>query len=206
MRPGIDPKVDYAFKRLFGVDANRSLLIHLLGAVLELPPERAIVEVEILNPFNEKEKWDDKLSIVDIKARDQRGRQFNIEMQLAAHPFIRQRLLYYWARLHQQQLHAGDDYLEVKPTVGIYFIDDDLFPNVPEHHSKFLLLHSRLHIPFSEDQALHVVELPKFQLKPEELVSPLDLWCYFFAMPIHWMSPSFPPACKFNPFNRPWRY
>lgn len=42
MIPGIDPKVDYAFKRLFGVERNRHLLIDLIDAVLDSPPEHRI--------------------------------------------------------------------------------------------------------------------------------------------------------------------
>ena len=56
---GIDPTVDYAFKRLFADPANKDLLIHLLNAVLD--PSPPIVDVEILNPFNEKDYADDKL-------------------------------------------------------------------------------------------------------------------------------------------------
>ncbi len=51
---GIDPKVDYAFKRLFGVPQNRDLLIDLLHAILRPAPGEHITEIEILNPFNEK--------------------------------------------------------------------------------------------------------------------------------------------------------
>lgn len=56
MVPGIDPKVDYAFKRLFGLERNRTLLIHLLHAILQPTPEERIVTLEILNPFSDKEK------------------------------------------------------------------------------------------------------------------------------------------------------
>src|SRR5438093_7819681 len=100
MVPGIDPKVDYVFKRLFGRPPNRALPIHLVNAVLQdRPPERLlrIVDLELLNPFNDKDYLDDKLSILDIKARDQSGRQLNIEMQLLADRYFRQRVLYYWA-------------------------------------------------------------------------------------------------------------
>ena len=83
MTLGIDPKVDYAFKWLFGNQKNRSILIHLLHAILNPTPEEQIVEIQILNPFNDKMALDEKLSILDIKARDQLGRQFNIEMSCA---------------------------------------------------------------------------------------------------------------------------
>ena len=82
MVPGIDPKVDIVFKRLFGTEANADLLIDLLNAVLAFPPAGVVTAVEILNPFHDKEALDDKLSILDIKARDAAGRQFNVEMQV----------------------------------------------------------------------------------------------------------------------------
>ena len=80
MMLGVDPKVDYAFKRLFGTPANVFLLIDLLNAVLNLLYGRQIATLEIQNPFNDKEFTNDKLSVVDIKPRDQEGRLFNIEM------------------------------------------------------------------------------------------------------------------------------
>src|SRR5437762_11317008 len=97
---GIDPKVDYAFKHLFGREATRALLIDLVDAVLNPAPGRQITEIELLNPFNPKEKLDDKLSILDIKARDQSGRRLNIEMQMLAYRYYDKRILYYWSKLH----------------------------------------------------------------------------------------------------------
>ena len=66
MVPGIDPKVDYAFKRLFGREQNGALLIHLLNAILVLPTGRRVVALEILNPFHDKDNLDDKLSVLDM--------------------------------------------------------------------------------------------------------------------------------------------
>src|SRR5437870_7611233 len=131
MIPRIDPKVDFAFKHVFGREENKSLLIHLLHAVLQPPPQQQISTVEILNPFNDKDALDDKLSILDIKARDQSGRQFNVEMQLLCYGAFRQRALYYWARLHQGQLQEGMDYQTLRPTLAICFVDSPLFPEIP---------------------------------------------------------------------------
>jgi len=109
MKPQIDPKVDYAFKHVFGRETNQPLLISLVDAVLQQPPEHAIAGLDLLNPFNEKDALDDKLSILDIKARDRSGRQFNLEMQLLAYGVFRPRAVYYWAKLHQAQLQEGMD-------------------------------------------------------------------------------------------------
>ena len=84
---GIDPKADYAFKHLFGREATRPLLIDVLDSVLAPAPGHAIQDLDLLNPFNPKEALDDKLSILDIKARDQSGRQFNVEMQMLAYRY-----------------------------------------------------------------------------------------------------------------------
>ena len=81
---GIDPKVDYAFKHLLGREATRPILIDVIDKVLNSDPDHQIRDLDLLNPFNPKESFDDKLSILDIKARDQAGRQFNVEMQMLA--------------------------------------------------------------------------------------------------------------------------
>ena len=80
MAGGIDPKVDLVFKKLFGSVENKALLISLLRAVLPDSPAvpDPIADVEIMNPYNDQETLDEKLSILDVKARDQSGRQYNI--------------------------------------------------------------------------------------------------------------------------------
>src|SRR5437762_10728287 len=131
---GIDPKVDYAFKHLFGRESTRPLLIDVIDQVLSPAAGHRILDLELLNPFNPKEAFDDKLSILDIKARDESGRQFNVEMQMLAFPGYEKRVLYYWSKLYQQQLHQGEDYLELKPTISISFLDHVLFPDVEDYH------------------------------------------------------------------------
>jgi predicted transposase/invertase (TIGR01784 family) len=176
---GIDPKVDYAFKHLFGRDATRPILIDVLNSILEPPPDGLIREVELLNPFNPKEALDDKLSILDVKARDQSGRQFNVEMQLLADPYYERRILYYWAKLHQQQLQEGQDYLELKPTVSVSFLDHVLFPDAPAHHLRFRLLEATQFFPMTDAIDFHLLELPKFTKPAAELHGVLDGWLYF---------------------------
>src|SRR5947207_2788000 len=176
---GIDPKVDYAFKHLFGREKTRPLLIHLTNSVLNPPAGRAIFDLDLLNPFNPKEALDDKLSILDIKARDQSGRQFNVEMQMLAAPYYTKRALYYGTRLHQQQLQEGQDYRLLKPTLSISFLDHVLFPDVPDYHLRFRLLETTHHFLLTEDLEFHLLELPKFTKTAEELERGLDIWLYF---------------------------
>jgi predicted transposase/invertase (TIGR01784 family) len=176
---GIDPKVDYAFKHLFGRESNQLILIDVLDSVLLPAPNEKIRELVILNPFNPKEALDDKLSILDIKARDQSGRQFNIEMQMLAYPAYDQRIVYYASKLHQQQFKEGQDYAELRPTISINFLNHVLFPDVTSHHLRFGLLEQAHHFALNDDLAFHILELPKFTKSAQELRDGLDIWLYF---------------------------
>jgi predicted transposase/invertase (TIGR01784 family) len=120
-----------------------------LDSVLNPAPGHHIRELELLNPFNPKEEADDKLSILDIKARDESGRQFNVEMQMLPFQAYDKRILYYASKLHQQQLHEGQDYLELRPTISISFLNHVLFPHAPDYHLWFQLLERTRHFPLT---------------------------------------------------------
>jgi predicted transposase/invertase (TIGR01784 family) len=175
----IDPKVDYAFKHLFGKESTRPILIDLLNQILSGDGKRVIREVELLDPFNPKETFDDKLSILDIKARDDSGRQINVEMQMLPHSYFKSRILYYLAKLHQQQLHKGEKYSVLKPSISIVFVDNVLFPEVADYHLRFRLLEERHHLLFADDLEVYTLELPKFHKRDVELLDGLDIWLYF---------------------------
>ncbi len=196
MALGIDPKVDYAFKHLFGRESTQSILIDLLDSVLLPSPDEKIRELEVLNPFNPKESLDDKLSILDIKARDQSGRQFNIEMQILANPAYDQRIVYYASKLHQQQFKEGQDYSELRPTISISFLDHVLLPQVTSHHLRFGLLEQTHHFALSGDLAFHILELPKFTKSAVELNTGLDIWLYFLRHAEKMDADALPPALE----------
>ena len=132
-----DPTVDMAFVAVF---QEPEPLRSLLNAVLEFPEGHKIVAVELLNPYNLKEATDDKLSILDIKARDQSKQYFNIEMQMVPFHGYKQRSLYYWAKLYQQQLKKGGKYSKLRPTISINFLNHILFPEEPRFHTRYQLL------------------------------------------------------------------
>jgi predicted transposase/invertase (TIGR01784 family) len=179
MRPGIDPKVDYAFKKLFGSETNIDLLSELLHAVLQPPPGREIVELTILNPFNDKDTTEDKLSVLDVKARDASGRRFHVEMQMIAPWYFPQRVAYYWARLYAQQMAESSRYRDLRPAVSVAFVNSVLFREQPGLHHRFRAVDPRTQLELTDHLEIHVVELPKFALPPEQLASGFDRWCYF---------------------------
>ncbi|MDZ7618256.1 MAG: Rpn family recombination-promoting nuclease/putative transposase [Patescibacteria group bacterium] len=179
MELGIDPKNDYAFKCLFGSEHHTRILVHLLNAVLDPAPGGRVESVVILNPSFELVSLDEKMSILDIRARDQSGRQFDIEMQMASHPGLRDRFLLYWARLYASQSRAGDGYELLNPVISICFLDWRLFPQADRYHLPFRLQEPETGLVFSEHLAIHVFQLPNFKKGPDELTDSLDKWLYF---------------------------
>ena len=133
MKHNIDPKVDCVFKALLGKEENSNLLVHFLNAVLGAELSEPIVSVVIINPYNDKKFLDDKLTIVDVKANDQSGRIFQIEVQLAYYTDLPARMLYTWGDIYCKQLKSGDDFTNLKPTYSIWLLgkkaikDDDKY-------------------------------------------------------------------------------
>ncbi len=196
----IDPKVDYAFKRVYGREENRDVLASILEAVLAGTEFATITDLEILNPFNERDTADDKLSIVDVRARQKSGEVFNVEMQLLPFKELRQRLLYYWSVSYSEQLDKGKDYSELKPAIVICFADYDVFPGHPGFHSRFQLL-DREGRALCSDLEIHILELPKFPADPNSVVTPLDQWLFFLRGADH-IDPEHVPPCLTLPTIR----
>ena len=139
MQHPIDPKIDCVFKALLGSEANQRLLVHFLNAVLGADLPAPVVEVVLLNPYNEREFLGDKLSVVDVKARDEAGRIYQVEIQLLVLPDLPARILYGWADLYSAQLASGQDYGDLKPTYAIWLLGETLLQDRPGYAHRFRL-------------------------------------------------------------------
>jgi PD-(D/E)XK nuclease family transposase len=83
MRPVFaDPKTDFVFKRIFGSEVHKPLLIELLNDLLELSGDHRIVDLEYLSPAQRVPVVELKMSVVDVKCFDQSGRHYVVEMQV----------------------------------------------------------------------------------------------------------------------------
>ncbi|MFM9117495.1 MAG: Rpn family recombination-promoting nuclease/putative transposase [Planctomycetota bacterium] len=154
----IRPTVDLAFRLMLGSPEHSSVTVHFLNSVLRYEPR--IRQVTILNPALEKEAVDDKLSILDVKAQDESGRFFNIEMQTSLAGSLQKRLPYYLARLYCSQMREGMPYRQLSPAVSICVLSKSLFPEHPQSHFDFRLRDERGML-FTDELQLHLIELPK---------------------------------------------
>ena len=133
MKHQIDPKIDCVFKALLGAENNRNLLVHFINAMIGSDLSAPIDAVEILNPYNEKEFLEDKLSIVDVKARDAQGAIYQIEIQLVSYANLPERILYNWADIYSQQLQSGDHFRVLRPAYAIWLLADTLIADETDY-------------------------------------------------------------------------
>lgn len=176
---GIRPTVDFAFKMLFGNASHPEILIDLISAVIQ--PECPIDHVEILNPIDPKNFDDDKLSIVDVKARDAAGNFYVIEVQTTLPAGLRNRLVYYTSGLYYRQLLEGQGYTSLRPAISICFLTQPLFPDISSGQLKFSLYDMQHQLQFGDQLEIHLVELSKYNMGTDELneASPLERWAFF---------------------------
>ncbi|CAO1661987.1 DUF4351 domain-containing protein [Halomonas sp. NYA30] len=119
----LDPTNDYVFKRLFAEAPD--LLVDLIN---DLRPDLPnIASVEILNPNIEATELTGKYIILDVLARDGDGNCYNIEVQVRRYGAWHKRGVFYLARTLGSQLSAGEDYQELRASVGLHLLDFDLF-------------------------------------------------------------------------------
>jgi len=91
----LDPKNNYAFRRIFGTEKNKDILIHFLNDVLNLTGEAKIKNVQFLSPIQNSDITAKKESIVDVLCRDSAGVRFICEMQVARTTGFEKRAQYY---------------------------------------------------------------------------------------------------------------
>ena len=93
-------KNDFIFQKIFGQNEHKEILISFLNAVLALETDQQLADIEIMeNTRLKKDSVDDKLGILDIRARAATGEQINIEIQLVNQYNMDQRTLFYWSKL-----------------------------------------------------------------------------------------------------------
>ncbi len=191
----VDPTVDCVFKAILGSDHHKGLLIHFLNAVLDYRGDDCVAEVELKNPFNPKETVDGKLSVVDIKAVDQAGRSFQLEIQIANHAGLPERMLYTWSSIYSAIIDEGDDYVRLRPVIAIWLLAENLYADVERVHIPFGIYSPEIARYLSDHCRLHLLQLKKQSLNAK-IEKEKDRWISLFRLgrnldldnPPEWMS------------------
>ena len=175
----LDVKTDYAFKRVFGSEGSKPVLISFLNAILDYQGEQAIVDLTIVDPYQIPMLQGMKDTYVDVKAILGNGKHVIIEMQVLNVPGFEKRILHNAAKQYSTQLYKGDDYVLLNPVIALTFTDFIMFEGDQEHISRFRLMERDRFIEYSNDVELIFVELPKFTVKLDALKNIQDKWIYF---------------------------
>lgn len=175
----INPRTDFAFKKIFGSAQSKPILLSFLNAVLhnERP---VIVDLEIIDPYLAPKIQGMKDSFVDVRARLQDGRMVIIEMQVLNLDGFEKRILYNAAKAYSTQLLVGENYPELNAVVALTLTNFVMFPEHDEVQSAYVLKEKERLTNYPEgDLELVFVELPKFRKQLEELAGVKEQWLYF---------------------------
>ena len=169
------------FKKIFGSEDNKSVLISFLNATLK--PKEEIVSVDLKNTDIEKEYVKDKFSRLDVKATTNKNETINIEIQLKDEHNMIQRTLYYWSKLYEEQIGEGDFYNKLNRTVCINILNFKYLKN-DRFHNVYRLKEIETNEELTDIEEIHFIEIPKLKgvdLKEEKDM--LKVWIEFLRDP-----------------------
>jgi predicted transposase/invertase (TIGR01784 family) len=175
----LPPSNNFIFKAL--LVKNEALVLDILNSFPEFEGDRKILSIKILNPELPKTTDREKASILDIRAKDEGGREFLIEMQGSPHPFFPERLLFYWSKVYGAGIQKGMKYSGLSRVYSITFLNASLFQNTEDFHTTFLLLDKKTgKILLTDHLEMHILELEKVGKHLSKLETKLESWAYFF--------------------------
>ena len=175
----INPKTDFAFKKIFGSEQSKDILISFLNSIL-YQGNPTIEDLEILNPYLAPKIRGIKDTYLDVRAKITGDKTVIIEMQVLNVEGFEKRILYNAAKAYSIQLETGEDYTLLNPVIALTITDFEMFPHLDKIISRFILKEKDYLIDYLiYDIELVFVELPKFNQKLEELETITDKWLYF---------------------------
>ena len=174
----INPYTDFGFKKLFGEEANKDLLIDFLNQLL--PEEHTIAKLSFRNVENQSDLAADRKAIFDIHCISKIGERFIVEMQKAKIKYFKDRALFYTTFPIREQAERGDWDFRLEPIYYIAILD--FFYDVEQEKAKVrreVQLKDQDCEVFFDKLNYVFLQMPAFNKKKEELVSHYDKWLYF---------------------------
>lgn len=156
----LDPKADLTFKRVFG--EHPDLVMSLLNALLPISEEEEITDIEYLPAEMVPDNPLRKNSIVDVRCKDKKGRQFIVEMQMIWSPEFKQRVLFNASKAYVRQISVGEEYELLQPVYSLNLVNEVFEPELEGYYHHYRMLHVENTDKVINGLELIFVELPKF--------------------------------------------
>jgi len=153
-------KSDIVFRLFFADERNVDFLIDFLKSVLQLPDDD-YNEIEIADPYLLPEYVGDKLAIIDIKLHTKSRKVIHVEIQLHITPEMRERIVFYDAKLITEQIGSGGRYTAIQKVISIVITDEDMIKDSPGYHHRFIFYDPEAAVMFSDIIEIHTLELRK---------------------------------------------
>ena len=191
LRKLLNPQNDFAFKKIFGSEKNKDIVLALLNTVLKKQLHRPIKQASFIPRVQDPETAAKKASSVDLMCKDQDGCLYIIEMQVVKYEGYRERAQYYASKAYINQSVKGGKYSKLEKVIFLAFINYSLFPNKKDHKSNHQILDIVTHEQDFDRLAFTIVDLVKFNKQNEKKVSDLNLEekFYYFLSHAHDISP-----------------
>ena len=180
----LNPKNDYVFKRLFGSVGNETITRNLLSCILQ----QNITDVQLdCNPILEKNLLDDKVGILDIKAKIDNTTNIDIEMQVTDHKNIEKRILFYLSKMYTKTIKKSQDYSTLEKCIAILITNYniDIIKNIPKYITKWSIREEEYQkIVLTDVMEIYIIELNKFKdYKEKSNHNSLNSWIEFIESP-----------------------
>jgi predicted transposase/invertase (TIGR01784 family) len=173
-----DPKNDLAFKKIFGNENRKDILISFLNAALDFRAGQTIVDVTLDNPYQLPDIKELKETILDIQATNKNGDKFIVEMQKKDLSNFAKRSLYYTSKAYVAQIDKAVDVINLKKVYYIAILNFNMFDN-KNYISRHLIINQETMTQDLKDFEFTFIELKKFKLELTELESIIEKWIFF---------------------------
>ena len=180
----LNPKNDYVFKRLFGSVGNETITKNLLSCI----SQQNITDVQLdCNPILEKNLLDDKVGILDIKAKIDNTTNVDIEMQVTDHKNIEKRILFYLSKMYTKTIKKSQDYNSLEKCIAILIsnYNIDIIKNIPKYITKWNIREEEYQkIVLTDVMEIYIIEINKFKdYKEKSNHNSLNSWIEFIESP-----------------------
>ena len=171
---------DFGFKRIFGTDPNKVLLINFLNSLFD--GEEVIKDVKYLNSENVGDVYTERKAIFDVYCENEKGEKFIVEMQNAYQTYFKDRSLFYSTFPIREQAPKGSDWnfcLKKVYVVALlnYRMSDEAFDSSDTIHT-IALMDTKTNKVFNAKLMFKYVEVGRFDKTDDELISLSDKWMY----------------------------
>ena len=173
----INPFTDVGFKRIFGQEVNKDLLIDFLNDLLV--GERHIKDIQFIDKEMLGNTVEDRNSIYDVYCTSDNGEQFIVEMQNRSQQNFRERALFYLSQAITGQGQKGTRWkFELKAVYGVFFMNFRLEDSPRKLRTDVILSDRETHELFCDKLRFIFLELPSFNKEEEECENDFERWIY----------------------------